>query len=91
MQYTYQDFFHCSQQFLNWLILMAFRLLLFLFHFFHIGETFPFVDFFHLGKQKRLGQDWVNGGWGTGGHVSFSQKVLNTQPVWADALINQPS
>ena len=61
---------------------------IFLFHLFHIGKTFPFDKFFHLGKQQqksRLGLDWMKtegGAWGSYWMVSM---------VWAGALINYPS
>ena len=44
-------------------------------------KTFPFEDFFHLGKQKQVAQGDI--GWirkiGHGGHAFFGQKLLNTQ------------
>ena len=47
--------FHCSKQFLNSSILMLFgaSAIFFLFHLFQIGKTFPFENFFHLGKPKK--------------------------------------
>ena len=49
-------------QVLNVSMLRPFSASTSLFHFFHVGKTFPFEDFFHPGKQNksRLGQDWVN-------------------------------
>ena len=69
---------------MNWLILMFFSAsAMFLFHLLYIGKTFPFEDFFHLGKQKEKkshsGRDWVNREVECGGHTVFGQKVLNTQ------------
>ena len=50
-----RPFFHYSKQFLNSSILMPFSAcVIFLFHLFHNGKTFPFEDTFHPGKQTKL-------------------------------------
>ena len=49
-----RHFFRCPKQFLNSLILVPFSASAILFHLFHISKVFPFEDFFHLGKQKKL-------------------------------------
>ena len=52
-----RHFFHCSKQFLNLSVLMLFSVsAVFLFQLFHIVKMFPFEDFFHLGKQKKVTQ-----------------------------------
>ena len=79
-------FSHCSKQFLSLWILVPVVLLLFflfvcLFHFFHISKIFPFEDFFHPGKQKRVAQGeirWI-GRVGHRRHAIFGQELRNTQ------------
>ena len=49
-----------------------------------LGKTFPFKDFFHLGKHKKDKKvTWVKIQWigrvGHGGRAIFGQKLLNTQ------------
>ena len=47
--------FHCSEQFLNSLILMPFSApAIFLFNLLNVSKMFPFEDFSHLGKQKKV-------------------------------------
>ena len=55
MQYTsWHIFFHYSKQFLNSLILVpSSASAVFLFYLFHVSKTFPFEDFFQLGKQQK--------------------------------------
>ena len=68
-------------------------LLPFLFHLFHIGKTFPFEDFFHLGKQKKIAQgniQWIRRV-GHEGHAVLAQKLLNTQGPQAGVLVNHPA
>ena len=83
MQNAHWDvFLHGSEQFLNLLILMPFKYFCcFLFHLFHIGKTFPFEDFFHPRKHKKI--TWSKIGWigrvGQRSHTIFGQKLLNTQ------------
>ena len=47
----------------------------------HIGKTFVFEDFFHLGKQKKVA--WGEMGWigrvGPGDHAGFFGQKWNTQ------------
>ena len=55
-------FYHCSKQFLKasvWMPCSASAV--FLFHLFLFGNTFPFEDFFHLGKQNKV--CWGEIGW----------------------------
>ena len=61
-------------------------------HLFHINKSFPFEDFFHLGGKKFAPGKirWI-GRVKAGSHTIFSQKLLNTQCMWAGALINHPS
>ena len=71
-----KTFFHCSEQFLNSLILMPFSTSAVLFHLLNICKIFPFEDLSHMGKQKScLGQDWV----GHRGYAVVGPKLLNTQ------------
>ena len=81
MRYTSRDvFFHCSKLFLNSLILMPFSAsAVFLFCLFLIGKMFPFENFFHPGKQKKV--TWGDLRWMRGfrGYAVFGQKLLNTQ------------
>ena len=59
IKYLLRHFSHCSKQFLNSSILMPFSASVFCFvlfcflSLFHISKTFPFKDFFHLGKEKK--------------------------------------
>ena len=102
MQYTYWDvFFHCSKQFLNLSVSMPFSASgIFCFTSSTLAKCFPLRTFFILGNKKKLfgvRSDEL-GGWGTGGHAIFGQKLLNTQhsvgrcagksPImkWANAL-----
>ena len=90
-------FSHCSQQFWSSSILVPFSasavLFVCLFHFFHRGETFPFEDFFHPGKQKKVTRGEI--GWlgrvGLGSHTVFGQKLLNTQCCGAGVRVNHLS
>ena len=67
-----------AQKFFNLLILMLFSASAILFHLFHIDKTFPFEDFFHPRKQKKLLRASL--GWGMGFMpFIFGQKLLNTQ------------
>ena len=95
MQYTYLNiFFHCSEQFLKSSILMLFSAsAIFLFHLFHLGKTFPFEDFFHLGKQKQsLGvRSGEQGGWGIGVMLILVKNCCTLSTVWASVLVNHPS
>ena len=70
-------FSYRSKQFWNLLILMPFSAFaVFLFHFFHMGKTFPFEDVFHPGDKKNcLGWDWVD----REGSCNFGWKLLYTQ------------
>ena len=83
MQVTYWDvFFHCSKQFLNLSVSMPFSAsAIFCFTSSTLAKCFPLRTFFILGNKKKLfgvRSDEL-GGWGTGGHAIFGQKLLNTQ------------
>ena len=82
MQYTYWDFFHCSKQFLNWLILMPFSAsAVFYFASSKSAKCFPLRTFFIWGSKKKVAQGKI--GWiekvGHRGHAIFGQKLLSTQ------------
>ena len=76
-----ETFFHCSQQFLNLLILMPFSSSATLFHLFHTGKMFPFKDLFHMGKQKKVA--WGKTRWigrvGKEGSCHFGSKTAEPQ------------
>ena len=65
-----------TYQFWWLLVLLLFFVSLLPYH-----KMFPFEDFFHLGKQKKVtqGKIWWIGRLGRGEHAIFCQKLLNTQ------------
>ena len=82
--------------FLNSPILMPFSAFaIFLFYLFHIGNTFPFEDFFSFWGSKRKicsGPDRVNAEGGAWRSCCFLVKNCWTlSTVWAGVLVNHPS
>ena len=75
-------FFHCSKQFLNLSILMAFSASdrYFFFTSYTLAKCFPLRTFFIWGNtEKSLGvRSGEKGGWGRG-IMPFGQKLLNTR------------
>ena len=89
-------FFHCSEQFLNSLILMTFSIsAIFWFHLFYNSKTFPFDDFYHARKQTNKKYHWGKIRWiGRVGHGADAVLVKNCwtfSTLWAGALVNHPS
>ena len=96
MQYTYWDVFPMLKNsfWTRWFWCLLVLLPFFLFHLFHVGKTFPFVDFLHPGKQRKSHsrRDQVNKDGGSRWSSSFLVKNCWTfSPVWAGALVNHPS
>ena len=85
MQYTYQDFFHCSEQFLNWSILMPFSSsAVFCFTSSTSAKCFPLRTFFFQGNKKsHLGQDWVNREGRAWGSCNFWSKTTEHSERYA--------
>ena len=83
-----------AKRFLNSSILMSFSAsAIFLFHFFHMGKTFPFEDFFHLGKQTKVtrGKMGWTGRVGNGCPLFVVKHCWTLSTMWAGVLINHPS
>ena len=79
---------------MNSSILMSFSAsAIFLFHFFHMGKTFPFEDFFHLGKQTKVtrGKMGWTGRVGNGCPLFVVKHCWTLSTMWAGVLINHPS
>ena len=80
MQYTYWDVFPLLKSFWTYQFWWLLVLLLFFVSLLPYHKMFPFEDFFHLGKQKKVtqGKIWWIGRLGRGEHAIFGQKLLNT-------------
>ena len=94
MQYTYQDIFSTAQSsfWTHWLWCLL-VLLPFSVSPRPQGQMFPFENFFHLGKEKkllgmRLGE---YGGWDTGVRPLLFKNCWTLSVVWAGMLVNHPS
>ena len=91
-----RHFFHCSKQFLNLLILMAFSAsAIFCFTSSTLAKHFPLRMFFFWGNKpkKKVAQGKIRWMEGWGGEVMpfFGQKLLNTSMVCEGVLVNHPS
>ena len=79
--YLLKHFFHCSEQFLNYSILMSFSASAVFVSPLPHWQNLPFQGFIQLGEQKTVAGGeirWV-GGVGHQHHAVFGQKLLNAQ------------